>query len=48
VQAALEQGPQAYGLPVTLWTLQDRQAFLLRERHITVSACTLHRVVHAL
>jgi transposase len=48
VQAALEQGPQAYGLPLTLWTLRDLQAFLLRERGITVSVCTLHRVVHTL
>ena len=45
---ALEQGPQADGLPVTLWTLRDLQALLLRERGITVSVCTLHRVVHAL
>lgn len=48
VQAALEQGPQAYGLPVTLWTLRDLQAVLLRERSVRVSVCTLHRVVHAL
>jgi transposase len=48
VEEALEQGPQAYGLPVTLWTLRDLQALLLRERGITVSVCTLHRVVHAL
>ena len=48
VQDALAQGPQAYGLPLTLWTLRDLQALLLRERGITVSVCTLHRVVHAL
>jgi transposase len=48
VQAALEQGPQDYGLPVTLWTLRDLQALLLRERSVRVSVCTLHRVVHAL
>lgn len=48
VQAALEQGPQAFGLPLTLWTLRDLQAFLLRERGLRVSVCTLHRVVHAL
>jgi transposase len=48
VQDALEQGPQSYGLPLTLWTLRDLQALLLRERSITVSVCTLHRVVHAL
>jgi Winged helix-turn helix len=48
VQDALEQGPQAYGLPLTLWTLRDLHALLLRERGITVSVCTLHRVVHTL
>jgi transposase len=48
VHEALERGPQAYGLSVTLWTLRDLQALLLRERGITVSVCTLHRVVHAL
>jgi hypothetical protein len=47
VEAALEQGPQAYGLPMTTWTLRDRQALLLRERSLTVSVCTLHRVVQA-
>src|SRR5258707_8770388 len=26
VEAALDQGPQAYGLPVTVWTLRDLQA----------------------
>src|SRR5262245_21490707 len=31
IAAALEQWPQVYGLPVTLWTWRDLQA-LLRER----------------
>jgi transposase len=48
VEDVLEQGPQAYGLPMTTWTLRDLQALLLRERGLTVSVCTLHRVVHAL
>jgi len=48
VEAALEAGPQAYGLPMTTWTLRDLQALLLRERGLTVGVCTLHRVVHAL
>jgi hypothetical protein len=48
VEEALEQGPQAYGLPMTTWTLRDLRALLLRERAIAVSVCTLHRVVHAL
>ena len=48
LEAALEQGPQAYGLLVTIWSIRDLQALLQRERGITVSVCTLHRVVHAL
>jgi transposase len=48
VEEALEAGPQAYGLPMTTWTLRDLQALLLRERGLTVGVCTLHRVVHAL
>jgi transposase len=48
VEVALEQGPQAYELPMTTWTLRDLQALLLRERGLRVSVCTLHRVVHAL
>lgn len=48
VEAVLEQGPQAYGVPMTTWTLRDLQALLLRERGLRVSVCTLHRVVHAL
>lgn len=44
----MEQGPQAYGLLVTIWSIRDLQALLLRARGITVSICTLHRVVHAL
>jgi hypothetical protein len=48
VEAALEQGTQAYGLPMTTWTLRDLQALLLRERGLTVSVCTLHPAVHAL
>ncbi len=45
---ALEQGPQAYNLPTTIWSIRDLQALLRREHDITVSICTLHRVVHAL
>lgn len=45
---ALEQGPQAYGLPVTVWSIRDLQALLERERGVTVSVYTVHRVVQAL
>jgi transposase len=46
--SALEQGPQAYGLPVTIWSIRDLQALLARERGVTVSVYTVHRVVQAL
>lgn len=45
---ALEQGPQAYGLPVTVWSIRDLQALLHRERGVEVSLYTVHQVVHAL
>jgi Winged helix-turn helix len=48
LEEALEQGPQAYGLPVTIWSIWDLQVLVLRESGITVSICTLHRGVHAL
>jgi len=48
LREALDQGPQAYDLPVTVWSLRDLQAVVKRERHIEVSICTLHRVVHDL
>lgn len=48
VEAALDRGPQAYGLPITVWTLRDLQALLERERGIAVSVVTVQRVVHAL
>jgi len=45
---ALEQGPQAYGLPVTVWSIRDLQALLKRERGLEVSIYTVHRRVQAL
>lgn len=45
---ALDREPQAYGFPVTIWTLGDLQALLLRERGLQVSVSTLYRVVHTL
>ena len=48
LEAALEQGPQAYGVPVTIWSIRDLQALLQRERDVTVSVYTLHRAVHDL
>jgi transposase len=48
VHEALDRGPQAYGFPVTTWTLCDLQTLLLRERQVQVSVATLYRVVHTL
>ena len=48
LERALEQGPQAYGLPTTIWSIRDLQALLQRERGVAVSVYTVHRVVHAL
>jgi transposase len=43
---ALEQGPQAYGLPATVGRVRDLQALLVRERAVAVSVDTVHRAVH--
>lgn len=48
LQQALEQGPQPYGLPVTVWSVRDLQALVQRERGIGVSVFTLHRTLQAL
>ena len=45
---ALDRGPQAYGAPVTIWSIRDLQALLQREHGVTVSVYTVHRAVHAL
>ena len=45
---ALDRGPQAYGFPVTVWTLDDLQTLLVREREVQVSRATLYRVAHTL
>jgi len=44
----LEQPPGDFGLPMTVWSIRDLQALLLRERQIQVSIYTIHRTVHAL
>lgn len=48
LEEALEQGPQAYGVPVTIWSIRDLQALLQRERGVEVSVYTVHRAVHDL
>lgn len=48
LEAALEQGPQAYDVPVTIWSIRDLQALLQRERGVEASVYTVHRAVQAL
>jgi transposase len=48
LQAALEAGPQAYGLLSTVWCIRDLQAVLERERGVQVSEWTVYRAVRAL
>lgn len=48
LEAALDAGPQAYDLPMTIWSIRDLQALLKRERQVEVSVYTVHRVVHDL
>jgi transposase len=51
LEAALGRGgPQAYGLPMTVWSIRDLhlQALLERERGVAVSVYTVHRAVHDL
>ena len=45
---ALERGPQAYGVPVTIWSIRDLHALLERERGVVVSVDTVHRAVQAM
>ncbi|HEX9038887.1 MAG TPA: helix-turn-helix domain-containing protein [Ktedonobacterales bacterium] len=48
LEAALDQGPQAYGVPVTIWSIRDLQALLQRERGVEVSVYPVHRAGHTL
>jgi transposase len=48
LEEALDAGPQAYDLPMTIWSIRDLQALLKRERQVEVSVYTVHRVVHDL
>ncbi len=48
LREALDRGPEAYGLPVTTWSIRDLQALLRRERGLVVSVYTVHRAVQAL
>jgi transposase len=48
LEAALERGPQAYALPITIWSIRDLHMLLARERGVAVSVDTVHRAVHDL
>lgn len=45
---ALERGPQAYGVPMTIWSLRDLQRLLGQECQVQVSLDTVQRTVQAL
>jgi len=48
LEEALERGPQAYNLPMTVWSIRDLQALLAQERGVRVSVDTVYRAVRAL
>src|SRR5258706_9923895 len=48
LEAALERGPQAFDLPMTVWSIRDLHALLERERGGVVSVDTVHRAVREL
>ena len=45
---ALKRGPQAYGWPVTTWSVRDLREVLRRERGVEASVYTVHRAVRGL
>ena len=45
---ALERGPQAYGWPVTVWSLRDLGELLRQRRGVRVCATTIQRALHGL
>jgi transposase len=45
---ALEAGPQAYGLPVTVWSIRDLREVLVARLGIRVCPATVHRAVQRL
>jgi transposase len=42
---ALERGPQAYGWPVTVWSIRDLCELLFQQCQVRVSVHTVHRAV---
>ena len=45
---ALERGPQAYGWPVTVWSIRDLCEFVWQQCQLRVSVCTVYRAVQRL
>lgn len=45
---ALQRGPQAYGWPVTTWSIRDLQELLRQQRRVAVSVYTVYRAVRGL
>jgi transposase len=48
LEEALEAGPQAYGLPVTVWSIRDLRAVLAARLGLRVCTATVHRAVQRL
>jgi transposase len=48
LDTALQQGPQAYGWPVTTWSIRDLQELLRQRRRVEVSVYKVHRAVWGL
>jgi transposase len=48
LEEALEAGPQAYGLPVTIWSIRDLREVLAARLGIRVCTATVHRAVQRL
>ena len=47
-QEALEADPQAYGVPVTIWSIRDLRELLARRLGVRVCVRTIWRAVHRL
>jgi transposase len=48
LEEALEAGPQAYGLPVTIWSIRDLREVLVHRLGVQVCPATVHRAVQRL
>ncbi|MDP9363084.1 MAG: IS630 family transposase [Chloroflexota bacterium] len=48
LEEALEAGPQAYGLPVTVWSIRDLREVLAERLGVRVCVTTVHRAVQRL